>query len=261
MTTGVAGGDGAAVISFLRLHYGKLAEGAERRVPPSAGYAVTRRSRGLDPAVEPLLSPSRLTGLRRVEPDAIDVDARGAGCFVARGVGENMVFMRARFRPEDGEGGFGRLHQQSAIWVTAFDAWRGHPAGCLSVAAEELRALPDLVGEAEAGRLDDAPLRWRVSRPDPEGVRRVVERAPWGLAMLEMLVDGAERGGDALMDFGAHDFVSERDFLAAVGFVLQLLPAAYPRWRDVAVVSGLTHALPGLCLRYAPSWRRVRAAA
>jgi hypothetical protein len=43
--------------------------------------------------------------------------------------------------------------------------------------------------------------------------------------------------------------------------VLQLLPAAYPRWRDVVVVSGLTHALPGLCLRYAPSWRRIRAAA
>jgi hypothetical protein len=199
--------------------------------------------------------------LRRFEPDAIDVDARGAGCFVARAVGENIVFMRARFRPEDGEGGAGRLHQQSAIWVASFEAWRGHPAACLSVAADALQALPDCVGEAEARRLDDAPLRWRVSRPDPVAVRRMVERAPWALSMLEMLLDGAENGGEALLDFGAHDFASERDFLAAVGFVLQFLPTAYPRWRDVAVVSGLTHALPGLCLRYAPSWRRARAAA
>jgi hypothetical protein len=256
-----AGGDETSVISFYRLHYGKLAEGEERRVPPSAGYAVTRRSRGLDPAYDQFLSPPRLMGLRRFEPDAIDIDARATGCFVARALGESVVFMRARFRPEDGEGGFGRLHQQSAIWIGDYETWRRGPAACLAVASRELRALPDFAGEGAAARLNDAPLRWRVTPPDPEGVRLIVERAAWAPPMLEMLLDHAESEDDALLDFGAHDFATEGDFLAAVGWALQYLPRAYPRWRDIGVVSGLANALPGLCLRYVPSWGRARAAA
>lgn len=262
MTTGVpAGGEETSIISFHRLHYGKLAEGEERRVPPSAGYAITRRSSGLDPAWDPFLSPLRLTGLRRFEPDAVDIDSRGEGCLIARAVGESMVFMRARFRPEDGERGFGRLHQQSAVWVGALDAWRRNPAACLSIAGRELRAQPDLANEDEASRMNDAPLRWRVSRPDAEGVRRIVARAPWAVPMIETLLDGVETKTDAMRDFGAHDFTSEADFLSAVGFALQMLPPAFPRWRDISIVSGLATPLPGLCLRYVPSWGRARAAA
>ncbi|WP_457795836.1 hypothetical protein [Methylocystis sp. S23] len=261
MAMGAPAGEESSIISFHRLHYGKLGEGEERRVPASAGYAVTRRSRGLGQEWDPYLSPLRLMGLRRFEPDAIDIDARAAGCLVARAVGDSMVFMRARFRPEDGERGFGRLHQQAAIWVGAGETFRGSPAAIFSVAAQELRALPDLADESEAARLNDAPLRWRVARPDPEGVRRVVERAAWAVPMLELLLDGADTGEDALRDFGAHDFASEASFLAAVGLTLQILPQAYPRWRDISVVSGLSHPLPGLCLRYVPSWGRARAAA
>jgi hypothetical protein len=256
-----AGGDDNRVISFHRLHYGKLAEGQERRVPPSAGYAVTRRTRGLDPAYEPFLSPPPLMGLRRFEPDAIDIDARGAGCFVARTLGESVVLMRARFRPEDGEGGFGRLHQQSAIWLGSYDAWRRDPAACLAIASRELRALPDLAGEDPAARLNDAPLRWRVAPPDIEATRQIVERAAWAPTILEMLLDNAHSADDALLDFGVHDFASEEAFLAAMGLALQYLPRAYPRWRDIGVVSGLANVLPGLCLRYVPSWGRSRAAA
>lgn len=254
-------GDETSVISFHRLHYGKLAEGADGRVPPAAGYAITRRSAGLDPAWDPFLSPLRLMELRRFETDAIDIDARAAGCLVARVVGECAIFMRARFRPEDGESGAGRLHQQAAIWVGALSAWRANPAACLSVAAHELRARPDLASEPESIRLNDMPLRWRVSRPDTEAVRRVLGRAPWAIPMMETLLDGADRGGDAVCDFGAHDFSSEADFLSAVGFALQILPPAFSRWRDISIVSGLTTPVRGLCLRYVPSWNRRRAAA
>jgi len=257
----MAAGDESSTISFYRLHYGKLGEGEERRVPASAGYAITRRSRGLGKEWDPYLSPLRLMGLRRFEPDAIDIDARTGGCFVARAVGDSIVFMRARFRPEDGERGFGRLHQQAAIWVGVENAFRRNPAACLSIAGRELRAFPDLAEEDEAARLSDPPLRWRAPLPDPNGVRRLVERAPWAVPMLELLLDGAETGEDALRDFGAHDFASEAEFLAAVGLTLQMLPPAYPRWRDVSVVSGLAHPLPGLCLRYVPSWGRAREAA
>lgn len=254
-------GASEAIVTFHRLHYGKLAEGAERRVPASAGYAVTRRSAGLDPAWDPYLSPLRLTGLRRFEPDAIDIEARGAGCLVMRVVGESVIFMRARFRPEDGERGGGRLHQQSAIWVGSFVAFCSDPAGCLSIVAHDLRALPDLASESESARLSEAPMQWRVSRPEPGAMRRVVERAPWALAMLETLLDGADSGADACLDFSARDFASEEAFLGAVGCVLELLPPAYPRWRDISIVSGLANPLPGLCLRYSPSWGRARAAA
>ncbi|QGM97954.1 hypothetical protein [Methylocystis parvus] len=261
MAMGAPAGEESSIISFHRLHYGKLGEGEERRVPASAGYAVTRRSSGLSRDWDPHLSPLRLMGLRRFEPDAIDIDARTAGCLVVRAIGESMVLLRARFRPEDGERGFGRLHQQAAIWIGARDAFQQNPAAVLSVAAHELQALPDLVEEGEAQRLNDAPLLWRVPRPDPEGVRRVVERSDWALPMLELLLDGAETGEDASRDFGAHDFASEASFLAAAGLTLQMLPQAFPRWRDISVVSGLAHPLPGLCLRYVPSWGRAKAAA
>lgn len=260
MASGASSG-GDEIITFHRLHYGKLGEGDERRVPASAGYAVTRRSAGLDRAWDPYLSPLRLAGLRRFEPDAIALGARSAGCLIARAVGDSIIFMRARFRPEDGERGDGRLHQQSAILVGAFEAFRRNPAGCLSIAAHDLRALPDLASEDAAARLNEPPLRWRVSRPDPQDVRRVVEQAPWALPMLETLLDGAESGADACRDFGAPDFADEGAFLAGVGLVLELLPPAYPRWRDVSVVSGLANPLPGLCLRYIPSSGQAQAAA
>lgn len=261
MTTGAPAGEETSVLCFHRLHYGKLAEGEDRRTAASAGYAITRRSHGLDPAWDPFLSPLRLTELRRFEPDAVDIDARGAGCFVARAIGGGMAFMRARFRPEDGEQGVGRLHQQTAIWLASFDAWRAHPAACLAIAGREARALPDLLSEDEGARLNDPPLRWRVSTPEAAGVRRILERAPWAVPLIETLLDGAESGAEAVCDFGAHDFARESDFLSAAGLALQALPPSYPRWRDISVVSGLVTPVRGLCLRYVPSWGRARAAA
>lgn len=261
MAMGVSADEESSIIYFHRLHYGKLGEGEERRVPASAGYAVTRRSRGLGQDWDPHLSPLRLMGLRRFEPDAIDIDARAAGCLVARAVGDSMIFLRARFRPEDGERGFGRLHQQAAVWVGAMDSFQRNPAAILAVAGQELQAWPDLATESESARLDEEPLRWRVARPHPEALRRVIERADWALPMLELLLDGADTGDDAVRDFGAHDFDSEAAFLAAAGMSLQMLPRAYPRWRDISIVSGLAEPLPGLCLRYVPSWGRARAAA
>lgn len=248
------------VISFHRLHYGKLAEGLDRRVTASAGYAITRRSAGLDPAWDSFLSPPRLAGLRRFEPDSIDIDARAAGCFLARPVGAGVVFMRARFRPEDGENGAGRLHQQAAIWLGALDDWKQNPAACLSIAARELRALPDLAQEAEAARLGEAPLRWRAARPDPQAVRQIIGRAPWALPMMEALLDAGESGRQAVCEFGAHDFASEATFLSAAGLALQMLPVNFPAWSEISVVSGLATPLQGLCLRYTPSWSRAQAA-
>ena len=45
--------EGAAPeIKLERLHYGKLAAGADSSIPADEGYGVTRRSLGLDPALD-----------------------------------------------------------------------------------------------------------------------------------------------------------------------------------------------------------------
>lgn len=100
-------------------------------------------------------------------------------------------------------------------------------------------------------------MQYRVECVGHDDVRAalesVAEQSSWALPMLDFLAEGAETGADATLSFGARDFASEAEFLAAVGLALQFLTEHYPRWPDISVVSGLRHALPGLCLRYLPS--------
>lgn len=256
-------GDDTAEILVERLHYGKLASGGALRVPATEGYGVTRRSRNLRPADDRRLSPPRLMALRRFEPDLVDPEARRLGCLVARVAPEpesrRAVILRARFRPEDGEDGHGRLYQQSAVWIVDCAVWRRHPAALLAMAGAELEARPDFVGQDEASRFADAPLRYHVRRIDPRdawsALEDALEKAGWAAPTLEFLARGAETGADATLSFGADDFATEADFLIAIGLALQFLPASYPRWREISVVSGLRHAPQGLCLRYLPSLR------
>lgn len=242
----------AASITFRRLHYGKLAHGDDLAVAASEGYRVTRRTHDIDSELAGALSPARLLRMRRLHPDMIDPAARAVGCLVGRaGPRESFVFARMRFRPEDGEDGHGRLHQQSAVWVTDFDAWRRYPAACLFIAGQALRAAPDRGEESEQARLGEAPRRWRFQPPDPARVREMLEHTPGGSAVLTFLADAADIGGDAQADFGTGEFACEKDFLAVVGLALQYLPLSYPRWRHITIVSGFGGPAPGVCLRYA----------
>ncbi|MGA8169815.1 MAG: hypothetical protein WB816_03100, partial [Methylocystis sp.] len=111
---------GPAEILLERLHYGKLAAGADLSIPADEGYGVTRRGAGLDPALDAALSPPRLIGTRRLNRDLIDATAWERGFLLARaapdwpGVEEPpLALLRARFRREDGDKGRGRLYQQS----------------------------------------------------------------------------------------------------------------------------------------------------
>lgn len=243
-----------ASVSFRRLHYGKLASGDDLAVPASEGYRVTRLAAGVDSEMVAALSPGRLLGVRRLYPEIVDAGARPLGCLVGRaGPGDSFVLARLRFRPEDGESGHGRLHQQSAVWMTDFDDWRRHPAACIFIAGRTLRAEPDLCEEPEQARLGEAPRRWRFRRPDPARVREMLERSRGGSDMLHLLADAAATGGDARIDFGPADFAGEKDFLFVAGLALQYLPRSYPRWRDITILSGFGGAMPGICLRYAPA--------
>ncbi len=253
---------GGNEILIERLHYGKLAVGAELRIPASEGFGVTRRSRGLDPSCDGEFAPARLMGLRRFETDVID-EKIPRGCLVIRSAparfGElaPLVLVRARFRPEDGERGQGRLYQQSAVWAVDFDSWRRNPRGLLALADAELCAQPDLLSEEASERFQSEALRRRLDRA-PSGAVRPATTA----YVIDLLCSYAYRREDCLLTFGEGcDFHSEAEFLASVGYALSLLPQDYPRWRDISLLSGLRCALPGICLRYLPSYRDARKAA
>ncbi|MGD9542973.1 MAG: hypothetical protein AB7F41_08400 [Methylocystis sp.] len=256
-------GEQTAEISLERLHYGKLASGAALSVPASEGYGVTLRSSNLQPADDRLMSPPQLMALRRFDPDLVDSAARLRGALLVRLSPEpqssRAIFLRARFRPEDGDGGTGRLYQQSAVWSAPAAEWRRHPAALLAMVGAELDAIPDLVSDDEDARFSAEPARYIVRLLDPQDVWSALEdsleQSRWAAPTLEFLAHGAETGKDATLTFGADDFASEAAFLRAVGLALQFLPASYPRWREISVVSGLRHAPQGLCLRYLPSLR------
>jgi hypothetical protein len=257
-------GDDEADLFLERLNYGKLAA-ADARIPPAQGYGVTRRSLGLDPAHDGALSPPRLMELRRFEPELVDKDAWPRGCLVVRvapdwppGEAAPVALLRARFRPESGEHGRDRLYQQSAVWATDFPSFRRWPAAVLALAGEALVASPDPLAEPEAARFASPPLVARVGPPKP----RTNVSAASVAVILNVLLGAARTDEGRLVTFAeGSDFTTEAEFLAAVGLALEALPKHYPRWREISVVSGLHNALPGLCLRYLPSYRPARSQA
>ncbi len=238
------------------LHYGKLAHGADLAIPADEGYGVTRRGRALDPGLDRALSPAKLAGARRLERDLVDPAAAARGFLLARSIPEwpratepPVTFLRSRFRHEDGERGRGRLYQQSAVWVVDFSDWRRRPDALLALAGAALRARPDLAAESAAARLACPPLRLSPPAQRPA--------SPDGVAiLLDILTRHAWSEEGCLITFGAGcEFDDEADFLAAVGAALRRLPESYPRWRDIVVACGLRVRVPGLCLRFLPSYR------
>ncbi len=253
--------EGANEILLERLHYGKLARGADLSISVREGYGVTRRSRGLNPSFDGALSPARLIETRRVEPDLIDPQAQAHGCLLARAAPHwpnegppPLALLRVRFRHEDGDKGQGRLYQQSAVWICDFTNWRLRPDAVLELAGGQLEARPDLAEESEAARFSSAPLR-RVlppPRPSPSGAVALL------LGVFEQYARSSE---GCVVTFGAGcEFRHEAEFLAAVGAALRQLPKDYPRWPDISVLSGLRQSLPGICLRFLPSYGVARAA-
>jgi hypothetical protein len=251
-----AGADGAIDIHIERLNYGKLAEGEERRIPSSEGYGVTRRSRGLDPRLDRAFLPPTLMSVARVGQELIDAQLQRRGALIVRAAplwdddAPPLVMLRARFRSEEGEGREGRLYQQSSVWAADFDLWRRFPATLLALAEHGLDAEPDLVGDSAASRFFSDPLRLRAK--PYKGACASQESVG---VMLDVLAKGAKSSEDCVVTFGEGcDFANEAAFLATVGLALQSLPPSYPRWRDVSVLSGLRQSLPGLCLRFLPSY-------
>jgi hypothetical protein len=258
--TSIVNVDATVEISVEQLNYGKLAVADSLRIPSSEGFGVTRRSRGLDESQDNALLPLRLMNVRRLECGLIDEKLISRGGLLVRTApgwdGPSPVpiaMMRARFRPEDGEKGEGRLYQQTATWAVDFETWRRHPAALLGLAGAELQAQPDVVHESAAARFECEPLCWRIV--DYGRTPSLEQMAlPGVLRMLSMFMAAAGDARHCSMTFGeGGEFEGEAEFLIAAGVALQLLPEAYSRWRDISVVSGLRCDLPGLVIRYLPS--------
>src|SRR5262245_51159691 len=111
------------MVVIEHLKYGKLVNRVDGRVPSSEGYGVTSRSTGLSPNGDSAVRLPVLLDVKRFDDDLIDTPAERRGILLVRvlpsgpgGTPPRAVLVRARLRPEDGEGGHGRLYQQAAIW-------------------------------------------------------------------------------------------------------------------------------------------------
>ena len=244
------GPDCTLMVEIEHLHYGKPVSGEEGRVPSSESHGVTRRSRGLHASDDHAVRLPALLDVKRFDNELIDPGVNKRGILLVRtlqprlkGVPE-VVLVRARLRPEDGDGGHSRLHQQAAIWFVEWNDWREHPSGILR-AASELRAIPD--------RIDD-PKRFDVD-PLPFSFQRWEGRMPAtlspGLKKILNLLLTADRTRS--ISFGIDDFATESEFLLTVGEALELLPGNYGRWHEISIASGLRHERDGLYIRYLPS--------
>ena len=243
--------DCTLMVEIEHLHYGKLVSGEEGRVPSSEDHGVTRRSRGLHASDDHAVRLPALLDVKRFDNELIDPGVNKRGILLVRtlqprlkGVPE-VVLVRARLRPEDGDGGHSRLHQQAAIWFVEWNDWREHPSGILR-AASELRAIPD--------RIDDPKPRFDVDRlqfPFQRWEGRMPATLSPGLKKILNLLLTADSARS--ISFGVDDFATEAEFLLTVGEALELLPGNYGRWDEISIASGLRHERDGLYIRYLPS--------
>jgi hypothetical protein len=142
------------------------------------------------------------------------------------------------------------LYQQAAIWFINWEDWRKYSAGIL-LAAAELEANPDYVDDQN--RFNDSPCKFEFPSWNGDIDR---ELSPALRKIINILLPselGGGLGSDRSITFGADEFGSEAEFLAAVAGALQLLPPTYGAWQDISIASGLRHERNGLFLRYLPS--------
>lgn len=242
--------DCTLMVEIEHLHYGKLVNGDEGRVPSSEGHGVTRRSRGLQASDDHAVRLPALLDVKRFDNELIDPEVNKRGILLVRTLQPRLkgvppvVLVRARLRPEDGDGGHSRLHQQAAIWFVEWNDWRDHPSGILR-AASELRAIPDRIDDTKRFDVDPLPFsfqRWEGRMPATlsPGLKKVLN--------LLLTADSSRS-----ISFGVDDFASESEFLTTVGEALELLPGNYARWHEISIASGLRHEPDGLYIRYLPS--------
>jgi hypothetical protein len=146
-------------LEFVRveeLHYGKLAVTPTGHVPMGEGYSTTYRTSGfLHPD---RVLPTRLLDGAFLQPDHIEEPFRRTGALFFRLVDETLVAMRARYRPEAGEGQPGRTYLQASILqIETVDGYAGVPPAFIPWANGVLKVVPDLITERAVERIGVDP--------------------------------------------------------------------------------------------------------
>ena len=138
-------------------HMGKKIT-AKNVVPNSEGYETTRRSvgmRGVDKVID--LGVAKMLDVQRFSPHSISDYKSQVGILAIRTLADGSVgAVRARFRPEAGDGEGGRVYQQSNSWQIPQEFWTRH-AGFILDQLAQLRAVPDLVTEDRRKLAADVP--------------------------------------------------------------------------------------------------------
>lgn len=246
------------MIKVEHLHYGKLVSGDGGGAVSSEGLGVTLRSRGFPRGAENLRLNS-LLDVKMFDPDMIDPAMADVGLLLVRTFPNVFgpltgytILVRARFRPEKGEGSTGRVHQQAAIWIVRQADWEEHAASILAKAGTALRANPDRVDTASSKRFDVEPLTIELLKSE-NGAQ--VRRTEPVCRILHMLLT-SEPSADGKVDFGKESFGSEAEFLEVVGTALGTLAhLPFRGWSNICIGSGLNHTRSGKLVRYLPSER------
>lgn len=150
------------------VNFGKLVISPDGPIPPEGiGGGVTSRSRGIAREHGLLFTPSGLLKKVPAHPDEIDLKCRERGFLVIKRVDvpdssgqsiSRIALMRARFRPEAGEGQRGRRHLQATTWVVQIEDWLEASDFIVTRAIENLVAKPDLIANSPPARFDISAL-------------------------------------------------------------------------------------------------------
>ncbi len=148
-------------VKIAQLRFGKLVLEPAGPVHFDAGYAVTFKTP--DFVGNGKCLPDALLGGLQLNDTHVEPGASRDGGLLLRLVrldgGDRVVAMRARLRPEAGDGHTGRGYVQATVVQTVTDdGWAGMPAGFPARCAESLFAEPDVFSVALAERRPAFPL-------------------------------------------------------------------------------------------------------
>ena len=218
---------------------------AKNFVPGSEGFDITRRSTGLKVDKIFDLGISKILD-RRFSPNMMSDYGSDVGVLAIRVFADGSVgAVRARFRPEAGDGGQGRVYQQSSSWKIPREFWTRH-AGLVLNRLAQLRAVPDLVTEDDRKLASDEPHVFNA----PEHVVFTYESlSPDEKYLADVLL--TPRTGTAVIPTGR--FESEETFLRAFGAAYETVQRMNPeRVTDLRLAIGVADALGPEWIQFSP---------
>jgi hypothetical protein len=253
---------GLEFVKVEELHYGKLVASEGGHVAMGEGYTTTYRTSGL-------LHPDRLLPTRLLDgalllPDHIEEAFRDRGFLFCRLVDESLVAMRARYRPEGGEGRPGRTYLQASIFqIDARDGFRSVPPKLIPWISKK-EVIPDVITRPVAKRIDVEPEPYVTTLPSAHDVTAVDldAKGPKQRVRIAAAIHAMRHAASIVMGDDSFDDPKRRldDFVGDVDFALTVMvQAGQTVSRNFRIACGLSPHVAGCTLALssvAPSTRQ-----